>query len=155
METLLSSSPSIDKKLLEGIEKLDFSMVKLKLMDPEEGEGWAADFCDRVEVEYRRYLALNRMYQEKAIVPSKIVDIFWHGHILDTQAYEVDCNEVFGFFLHHYPYFGMRGEEDAQALGDAYDETLHLYEHHFGPPPEHLWARTGASRCPNCGRKCR
>jgi len=138
-----------------SIAAIDFTMVKLKLMDTEEGAGWSADHCDRVELEYRRYLALSRHYPDKAVVPSKVVDTFWHFHILDTQAYAEDCDSAFGYFLHHYPYFGMRGEQDAQALGAAYDETLALYEAHFGPVPEDLWAREGASRCPNCGRRCR
>ncbi len=143
------------KEMLSSIAAIDFSMVKLKLMDTEEGEGWSADHCDRVEREYRRYLVLSRQYPDKAVVPSKVVDTFWHFHILDTQAYADDCDRAFGYFLHHYPYFGMRGEQDAQALGTAYDETLALYEAHFGPAPEDLWSREGASRCPNCGRRCR
>lgn len=142
-------------EILEGIDNLDLAMIKLKLQDPEEGAGWSSAYCDRIEVEYRRYLALNRRYPEKAVVPSKIVDTFWHAHILDTQAYAPDCQNAFGFFLHHYPYFGMRGPEDAEALGRAYDETLGLYEAHFGPPPEDVWARSGASRCPNCGNRCK
>ena len=141
--------------MLLDIATIDFGMVKLKLMDTEEGGGWSFDQCERVELEYRRYLALSRHYPEKAVVPSKVVDTFWHTHILDTQAYADDCDRVFGYFLHHYPYFGMMGEEDAQALGAAYDETLALYESHFGSPAEDIWAREGASRCPNCGRKCR
>jgi hypothetical protein len=142
-------------EILDGIDDLDLSMIKVKLMDPEEGAGWAPEYCNRVEVEYRRYLALSRRYSERPIVPSKIIDAFWHAHILDTQAYGPDCERAFGYFLHHYPYFGMRGPEDAQALGDAYDKTLELYEQHFGGVPEDLWARTGASRCPNCGNRCK
>lgn len=142
-------------ELLRGIDEIDLSMVKLKLQDPEEGAGWSSMYCDRIEIEYRRYLALNREYPEKAIVPSKIVDTFWHAHILDTQAYVADCQQAFGLFLHHYPYFGMRGPDDAAALGLAYDETLTLYGRHFGPAPEDLWARSGASRCPNCGNRCK
>ncbi len=145
----------VSKDLLADIDTLDLSMIKLKLSDLEEGAGWSPAFTDRVEIEYRRYLALSRAYPEKAIVPSKIVDIFWHGHILDTQVYGSDSQRIFGFFLHHYPYFGMRGPEDAQALGTAYDETLALYEEHFGLPPADLWARSGAARCPNCGNRCK
>ena len=137
-----------------AILAMDFSMVKLKLMDAEEGAGWSANLCDRVELEYRRYLTLSRHYPNKAIVPSRLVDTFWHFHILDTQAYAEDCDRAFGYFLHHYPYFGMRGEQDEKALGAAYDETLFLYEFHFGMPSQDIWAREGASRCPNCGRRC-
>jgi len=153
----MTSVAEVDEHLglMEGIDGLDLSMIIMKLQDPEESQGWSRDYSDRVAVEYRRYLALARRYADKAIVPSKIVDTFWHAHILDTQAYEVDCERLFGFFLHHFPYFGMRGPGDAQTLGDAYDETLALYESHFGTPPADLWARTGAARCPNCGVKCR
>ncbi len=140
---------------LHEINTIDFTMIKKKLMDAEEGENWSGVFCDRVALEYRRYLFLSKMHPNLAVVPSKIVDIFWHYHILDTQAYAEDCDTTFGYFLHHYPYFGMRGEDDAQALGTAYDQTLALYSEHFGLPPEDLWVREGASRCPNCGRRCR
>jgi hypothetical protein len=135
--------------------QLDLAMIKTKLSDADEGLGWSEHYCDRVEREYRRFLALTSAYPDLAIVPSKIIDSFWHYHILDTQAYAEDCDRLFGFFLHHYPYFGMRGAEDAQALGDAYDVTLELYAAHFGTPPEDLWARSGASRCPNCGNRCK
>ena len=130
-----------------GIANMDLMMVKRKLMDTEEGEGWSAEQCERIETEYRRYLALSQEYPDRAIVPSRLVDKFWHFHILDTQAYADDCVTAFGYFLHHYPYFGMRGEADAQALGSAYDDTLSLYQLHFGTPDIDIWAREGASRC--------
>lgn len=144
-----------DHDVMTGIEELDLSMIGCKLTDTEEGLGWDESYCQTVALEYRRYLALSRRYPERAIVPSKIVDSFWHFHILDTQAYVEDCRRLFGFFLHHFPYFGMRGPEDARALGDAYDDTLRLYEEHFGPAPSDIWARTGAARCPNCGNRCK
>ena len=141
--------------LVGDLVNLDLSMIVIKLMDPEEGQGWSEVYTRRVDVEYRRFLALTRAYPDRAIVPSKIVDAFWHAHILDTQAYAPDCDQFLGFFLHHFPYFGMRGPEDARALGDAYDDTLALYGQHFGEAPADLWARTGAARCPNCGVRCK
>lgn len=146
---------STGEAIEHGFDTLDFSMLIQKLMDPEEGKGWNRQYCHRVAFEYRRFLALTRHYPDQAIVPSKIVDTFWHAHILDTQAYAPDCQRQFGFFLHHFPYFGMRGPEDAQSLGSAYDDTLELYETHFGAPPADLWVRSGAARCPNCGNKCK
>jgi len=150
------TTATMTRQYLAGrIEALDLTMVKIKLQDSDEGAGWSAVYCERVDVEYRRYLFLTGTYPELPIVPSKIVDKFWHGHILDTQAYAPDCESAFGYFLHHYPYFGMRGPDDAAALGDAYDSTLELYELHFGMPPADLWARSGAARCPNCGNRCK
>lgn len=151
--SVTANSKALDR--MTGLDSIDLSMIRMKLMDHEEGASWSATYCQRVETEYLRYLALSREYPSSAVVPSREVDIFWHYHILDTQAYMADCERVFGYFLHHYPYFGMRGPEDAQALGDAYDNTLRLYELHFGPPPTDIWERTGMARCPNCGRRCR
>lgn len=135
---------------LSGIEDLEFDLLKLKLQDPEEGKGWTPDYTDTVCSEYKKFLALTRQYPKKAIVPSGPVDTFWHYHILDTQAYEVDCDKVFGFFLHHFPYFGMRSSQDSTNLQHAWDETRDLYSQHFGEQPEGLWA--SGSRCPKCGR---
>lgn len=117
---------------MDDIEALDLSMIKTKLQDAEEGLGWTAEQCDEVEIEYKRYLALKRAYPDVEIVPNKLVDAFWHAHILDTQKYAEDCSTLFGFFLHHYPYFGMGGEADYQALCDAFDQTRELYDLHFG-----------------------
>lgn len=137
-------------RIMQGIEELDLGMIKRKLMDPDEGEGWTAEFCDLVEREYRRFLALTRAYPELAIVPSGPVDKFWHNHILDTQKYGPDCGRVFGFFLHHFPYFGMRGAEDVANLNRSWENTIVLYEKHFGAPPAGLW--DSGTRCPKCGR---
>ena len=143
-----------DANMMKGLYELDLSMIRMKLMDREEGQGWTDAHCLQIENEYLKYLALNRHYESRPIVPCKEVDIFWHYHILDTQAYSDDCQRIFGNFLHHFPYFGMRGPEDAAALGDAYDETLALYEVHFGLPDPQIWKREGMSRCPSCGRRC-
>jgi len=127
---------------MDDIEALDLSMVKRKLQDREEGMGWTAEECDEVEVEYKRYLALKRAYPDREIVPNQPVDKFWHYHILDTARYAADCQAVFGYFLHHYPYFGMSGPEDEQALVDAFDETTALYQAHFSEP-----YAPGSARC--------
>lgn len=151
----MSAPVAVTSIVAQDLRDLDLGMVMLKLQDGEEGMGWSLERCEEVASEYRKFLALTRTYPEKAIVPSKVVDTFWHFHILDTQAYFVDCERLFGFYLHHFPYFGMRGPEDAAALGEAYDETLELYELHFGVPAGDLWVRTGAARCPNCGQRCK
>ena len=62
-------------------------MIKLKLQDEEEGQGWSEEKCDETEAEYKKFLALKRTYPEKEIVPNRAVDLFWHQHILDTAKY--------------------------------------------------------------------
>ena len=71
------------------------------------------------------------------------MDKFWHAHILDTRKYIEDCERVFGCYLHHFPYFGMRGADDAAALARAGERTRALYEEEFGAKP----GRTGSAFC--------
>jgi hypothetical protein len=139
-------------------EVLDLSNVRAKLADPEEGKGYAQDHLDLMEAEYRKFLAMQLAHPDAEIVPCKIVDEMWHQHILDTIAYREDCDTIFGQFLDHFPYFGMRGEEDAQALADAYGDTLEIYEEDFGAPPDNTWISPEAATCKrtNCKpQKCR
>lgn len=121
------------EQMVEAIFALDLDPIKFKLMDTKEGHGWSREKVDAVELEYRRFLALTAKYPDQVIAPNTEVDKFWHGHILDTMKYAEDCEHVFGYFLHHFPYFGMRDEEDAANLASAADVTRTLYEKEFGP----------------------
>jgi hypothetical protein len=49
-------------------------MVRMKLMDHEEGEGWSAEFADKLIAEYRKFLLLTKTYPHLGIVPAKLVD---------------------------------------------------------------------------------
>jgi hypothetical protein len=142
----------VSELMVNDIEDLDLSMIRRKLADPEEGLGWTSDDCLEVELDYKRYLALKRAYPDRDIVPNQPVDKFWHYHILDTEKYAKDCEAIFGYFLHHYPYFGMNGPDDEQALADAFDDTCALYQHHFGEP-----YADGRARCRTACKpqKCR
>lgn len=119
-------------QIITKIHALDLAPIKFKLMDKEEGHGWSRDHADRIEIEYKRFLVLVAKHPEAPIAPSKEVDKFWHGHILDTMKYAEDCDHVFGYFLHHFPYFGMRGNEDAANLAAAADTMKRLYQQEFG-----------------------
>ena len=119
-------------QIIAKIHALDLAPIKFKLMDAEEGYGWSREYADQIEIEYKRFLTLLVKYPEVSIAPSKAVDKFWHGHILDTLKYAEDCNKVFGYFLHHFPYFGMRGREDAINLATAADTMNRLYREEFG-----------------------
>src|SRR5258705_360560 len=95
------------EQVIAAIQALDLDPIKVKLMDPEEGQGWSREYLDQMEIEYKRFLTLSVKYPEETISTSKDVDKFWHGHILDTLKYAEDCQNVFGYFLHHFPYFGI------------------------------------------------
>jgi hypothetical protein len=129
------------------IDSVDLSMVKLKIMDKEEGQGWDEEYADYVESRYRRYLCMILLSGGKgSVVPTKEIDLFWHQHILDTRAYAADCDRVFGEFLHHFPYFGMRGEDDARNLESAFEETKATYFRLFGEE----YCHSEAVKCHKC-----
>ena len=136
------------------MREMDLEPIVIKAMDAEEGMGWSFDFALKAAGEYRRFLALCVRNPDSPIVPSSIVDDFWHLHILDTAKYQEDCERYLGYFLHHFPYFGMRGEQDAENLKAAWERTLELYRRAFGEAPDsEFWPRS--KRCPSCGRRCR
>lgn len=135
----------------QRIESLDLECIKVKLMDPEEGKGWSLEQADHAEKWYKRYLFFCAKYDDLPLVPLGDIDHFWHQHILDTRKYAADCEHVFGFFLHHFPYFGMRGDDDAAALDSAGDQTLALFQEEYSETPFDIVCRChSCKRCAAC-----
>jgi hypothetical protein len=118
--------------LFTAVMQLDLQPIKMKLMHVESGEGWSQEKADAVEKEYRRFLCLMKLYPDEDTAPLVDVDTFWHYHILDTMKYAADCEQAFGYFLHHYPYVGMRGGDDDQFRLDSGERMRELYEATFG-----------------------
>ncbi|MCG2585715.1 hypothetical protein [Massilia sp. TS11] len=116
----------------QAIAALNLDPIKVKLMHEESGEGWTRAQADAVEFEYRRFLYLMKTFPNEPAAPSMQVDTFWHYHILDTMAYAQDCAAVFGYFLHHFPYIGLRGEADLEAHHEIGNRMKELYEATFG-----------------------
>ena len=126
--------PKSIEQMQAGIDALNLDAIKIKLLDPLEGKGWSREYADQLEIAYKRFLLLSVKYPDMPTVPTTDIDTFWHYHILDTMKYAEDCQNAFGFFLHHFPYMGMRGEEDAANLQKASSVTRSLYEKEFGEP---------------------
>jgi hypothetical protein len=115
----------------KAISELDLEPIKFRLIDKKSGEGWTLERACQVEAEYRRFLFLVKMYPNEAAAPLRDVDAFWHYHILDTMKYADDCDMVFGYFLHHFPYAGLRGEDDLAAHERLGKRTGDLYQKRF------------------------
>ncbi|MBB3223388.1 glycine-rich domain-containing protein [Pseudoduganella umbonata] len=116
----------------DTIDALDLDPIKVKLMHEESGEGWSLERANAVEKEYRRFLYLMKKFPEEQAAPLMDVDTFWHYHILDTMKYAADCDAVFGHFLHHFPYVGLRGAADEEAHRQMGERMRLLYEETFG-----------------------
>jgi hypothetical protein len=114
------------------IAALDLNPIKTKLMHKESGEGWSLQHANAIETEYRRFLYLMKAFPHVQTAPLVDVDTFWHYHILDTMKYARDCEQAFGYFLHHYPYLGMEGENGVEMQQNAGERMRALYESTFG-----------------------
>ncbi|ANJ96313.1 hypothetical protein ADP72_14110 [Serratia plymuthica] len=138
----VENEPSLDDAV-KHIDSMDFSMLKFKLtqVDPLVSRVWSSDEFCLTEQYYKNFLYLNKKYgrEVKVIVPSLAIDEFWHHHILDTRSYITDCNHIFGYYFHHYPYFGMRSDEDYKNLNEAFEITQIIYEEEFGERIQRVW----------------
>ena len=122
----------ISNEDFKAIAELDLDPIKVKIMHVESGEGWSLEKANAVEFEYRRFLYLMKSFPNEETAPLFDVDTFWHYHILDTMKYAADCDNVFGYFLHHFPYLGLRGEDDEAAHQRVGNRMKELYEATFG-----------------------
>jgi hypothetical protein len=115
------------------IDALDLEPITYKLMHPHPGaEAMTLAEADQLTAAYRCHLKLCAWYRDESVVPSSAADEAWHAHILDTAKYAEDCDAVFGFFLHHFPYFGLRGPADELTWREASARARELHAAHFG-----------------------
>jgi hypothetical protein len=131
MMNLSTPTKTLDQTIA-AIEALDLGPIKFKANRKEDGYGWSAEYADRVETAYKRYLILVAKYATLTLAPNRDIDRFWHMHILDTRKYAEDCEATFGHFMHHFPYSGLRGEDDARAHDMASETMRQLYAREFG-----------------------
>ncbi len=132
MKTKLTNRPV--EKVIAAIRALDLESIKLRVMDPELGEGWTREYAESVERAYRNYLTMLVKHPENTedIVVSKDVDEFWHAHILHTMKYTEDSERVFGTYLHHNPDISGRAPAEIERKAALVEKTRRLYQQEFG-----------------------
>jgi hypothetical protein len=131
MSTIAQVSHDAVTAALRAVSEIYLSPINEKLQYDNPGL-WSNETIAQTEIDYRRFLALNLLYPSTTLVVNKILDDYWHQHILDTHKYAADCDKLFGFFLHHYPYFGMRDDEDGRRILEAFAVTQQLWDEAFG-----------------------
>jgi hypothetical protein len=123
----------------------DFELAKKKIVEVK-GGAWDFARAEAAVLNYKRYMAVTKALGGVQLVPNGDVDDIWHMHILDTRAYMNDCQQLFGEYLHHYPYFGMLGEENQRQWLEVQSESAALWHGLFG---EALYgAGQAAQKCP-------
>ena len=125
--------------------RLDLGPIMVKLRHE---LGWDAARVEGAAKDYRRWLYLVGK-TDQDLVPVGDIDDVWHAHILDTAKYAADCDAIFGFFFHHFPYLGLRGEEDERQLYDCVETTMALWVKTFGCAPTSQGTRRVCSKVSN------
>jgi|GEM_PF-1421545 len=110
------------------LRRLDWGPIayKLKL------HGWTRQEVNNALIQYAIFLLLIYLHPGCRLVPTQRIDVVWHCHLEDTFKYSQDCWVLFGRFIHHFPYFGLRGEADRQELEDAFAKTKDLLLPYLG-----------------------
>lgn len=115
------------------IDALDLEPVVYKLVHPDPAEsGLSLTEADQGIELYRCFLKLCALFPGTPIVPTLVIDRVWHAHMLDTAKYRADCQAVFGRFLDHFPYAGLRGEADHLAWLEDFARTRTMFRDCFG-----------------------
>ncbi len=117
----------------QKLEALDLEPIAWRLMHPEDGLGWSREQVTKAVTRYKMFLYVMHLYPNRAIIPTREMDIVWHFHILDTRKYAADCESLFGYFLHHRPGDGsIKSLADKAAIETAFASTLALFSEYCG-----------------------
>lgn len=130
---------------IEATNAWNFELAVEKLLEVKSGQ-WDLNRAEAAVRNYKRYMAVTKALGGVQLVPNGDIDEIWHMHILDTREYMKDCNELFGEYLHHFPYFGMLDQENHQQWLDVQSKSESLWQELFG---EALYGPTfEAQKCP-------
>lgn len=118
-------------ELPRAIADLDLTLVGRKVQQDQE---WDEEQLGQAIKDYQRYLYLLKRYPNRPLCPSDDIDQMWHQHILFTVKYAKDCQNIFGYFQHHHPYFGLARADKATVARNV-RLTISLFEKEFGEAP--------------------
>lgn len=117
---------------LQKARSLDLGPLAYQLIESRSGPKWKKAKAIQAIAHYLAFLYLIDRYPGLQISPTEEIDQVWHCHILDTHKYAEDCQHLFGYFVHHFPYLGTRNQVDQQNWYYAYALTQQLFLKHFG-----------------------
>ena len=128
-EHIKTKEPSLEEAK-RYLDLIDFSMIINKMVVFDD---WLRADAEVTSQFYKNFLFLKKKYaREYEMPPSLDIDEFWHYHILDTEKYQTDCEAIFGYYLHHYPYFGIDAASTREDLNNAFQIVQDLHVKEFG-----------------------
>lgn len=135
--------------LHDPIEDLDLDryLAKMASRNPDE---WNPERLQLAAREYKRFLRLRQLHPTVAMVPTELMDAVWHEHILNTRAYEIEMQRIFGTMLHHCPVY-----EEEPAPGPGLELTVALYKAAFAETPMEVTAARCQGKACHAPTSCR
>lgn len=136
--------------LVEKIRRLEgegLPKITSRLMIVEE---WSEDLVEKVRIEFLRFMSLTLLTEEK-IVPSPLVDEFWHQFILYTRDYAEFCEKHFGRFIHHDPKNYSSNPDGKNPFPGHH--TKELLREHYPVHDAEIWMET-VNYCSDSGGTC-
>lgn len=99
-----------DSTLRERIESINLDHLDQVLVGLVDDLHYAKD-C------YREYLFACGSYPGATLVPTKVIDAVWHGHMADRERYVTDMMAALGMVpVHRAEVYGTPAWEDAYAV---------------------------------------
>lgn len=141
-------------KIVRVINDLDYTNIRERAQKryvDYSGRELEKESLDNAVSDYKLYLMLRVFYPGKVIVPTKLIDLMWESHILDTKRYPQDCAKLLnaagldGTYIHHDPHI-LPGTPEHKAGVMLLEE---LFRTHFQADP-HSFVR-GESAYADCG----
>jgi hypothetical protein len=149
------NTKKLDSRTLRNLEKLEeynLSYITKNLIDdgifpPEQiyplkmfyGKADAA-LAKKLELEFRRYIALKLIYPKLSFTPSRFVDMYWHLFMLYTKEYNEFCIKLYGRMLNHVPFdIEMEQNETGNEGTEPYERTRNTYVEIFGVIDKKMW----------------
>lgn len=116
--------------MIESIHSLDLQYIVKRIVKQLK---WAPRDARKAVRKYKNFLILRFLYPDYQIVPTDVIDVVWHEHILHTEKYLQDCKKIFGDYFHHHPTEHAKKKE--KEIADSnFLKTARLYEKHFQEP---------------------
>lgn len=102
-------------------------------------------------VEFKKYAALTKIFDEPLAMASKEVDAVWHQFILFTRQYHGFCKEFLGNYMHHSPSTSL-----TPVIEGSRENLREKYKQVFGKPSplwkfNHNCTSCCTDSCASCG----
>lgn len=114
-------------------ENLSFVVKRLIIHD-----GLDETLDNKIGVEFIRFIALRKFYSG-TLVPSSLVDKFWHAFILYTEDYTTFCQRHLGEYMHHRPQDHF---DSTASMSIASIRTKEYLEQMFPDYDRSIWSKS-------------